>query len=66
MDQFEPKLYLESIQDFGVNKLIIVPSLGNFLATSPIVDDYDLSSVEELYLAAGGLSKESEKTILEK
>jgi hypothetical protein len=25
-----------------------------------------LSSVEELYLAAGGLSKESEKTILEK
>ncbi|CAH1381755.1 unnamed protein product [Tenebrio molitor] len=66
MDQFEPKLYLESIQDFGVNKLIIVPSLGNFLATSPLVDDYDLSSVEELYLAAGGLSKESEKTILEK
>ncbi|EFA08410.2 Luciferin 4-monooxygenase-like Protein [Tribolium castaneum] len=66
MDNFQPKIYLENVQNHGVRKLFLVPSLGDFLANSPLVDQYDLSSVKEIYLAAGVLRKNTEEKILDK
>ncbi|XP_044260796.1 4-coumarate--CoA ligase 1-like [Tribolium madens] len=66
MDNFQPRVYLENVQNHGVRNLFIVPSLGDFLANSPLVDQYDLSSVKEIYLAAGVLRKNTEEKILQK
>lgn len=54
------------VQNHKVEKLFIVPSLGDFLAYSPLVTEYNLTSVKEIYLAAGTLRKHTEKKILDK
>lgn len=57
---FEPQAFCRSIQDHRVNKLIVVPPVVNFLAGHPLVDQFDLSSVELLGCGAAPLSAEME------
>ncbi|KAI6218194.1 Acyl-CoA synthetase family member 2,mitochondrial [Aphelenchoides fujianensis] len=51
MKSFEPELFCASIQKYKVKLLKLVPPIMVFLAKSPVVDKYDLSSL--LFLSSG-------------
>ncbi|KAK0401487.1 hypothetical protein QR680_015816 [Steinernema hermaphroditum] len=55
---FEPHSFCKAIQDFKVRFLRIVPPLIVLLAKSPIVDNYDLSSVIAVGTGAAPTGKE--------
>nr|CAD7587074.1 unnamed protein product [Timema genevievae] len=55
MPRFQEKLFLESIQRYKVSFLSLVPTLMVFLAKSPLVDQYDLSSLKEIWCGAAPL-----------
>ncbi|XP_022913010.2 luciferin 4-monooxygenase-like [Onthophagus taurus] len=48
MEHFNPFDYLQCIEKYKLATLIGVPPLINFLAKSPIIDDYDLSSLKDI------------------
>ncbi|XP_066275421.1 uncharacterized protein [Branchiostoma lanceolatum] len=50
--RFEPELYLRIIQDYKVNRVMMVPPIALFLSKHPMVDQYDLSHVKDLMCAA--------------
>lgn len=50
ISRFEERLFLKAIQDYKIETLPLVPPLLVFLAKSPIVDEYDLSSVKQISL----------------
>ncbi|XP_028399981.1 4-coumarate--CoA ligase-like [Dendronephthya gigantea] len=52
LPQAEPKVVLETLQNFKITKLATVPSLVLFFAKDPIVDSYDISSLN--YITCGG------------
>lgn len=58
MVQFKPDVFLQSIQDHKISKLFIVPSLAVFLAKSPLVQKYDISTVTDLLCGSAPLPKE--------
>lgn len=55
MPRFDMELFLQIAQDYKVNRLWVVPPVVLALAKLPIVDDYDLSSVEEIFSGAAPL-----------
>lgn len=46
LPKFEEIAFYETIQKFKVNFLVVVPPIMVLLAKSPLVDNYDLSSIE--------------------
>jgi acyl-CoA synthetase (AMP-forming)/AMP-acid ligase II len=52
MPKFDLEKYLTTIQRYGVSSLSFVPPIAVLLAKSPVVKNYDLSSVK--YVLAGG------------
>uniref|UniRef100_A0A7E4VAF2 AMP-binding domain-containing protein n=1 Tax=Panagrellus redivivus TaxID=6233 RepID=A0A7E4VAF2_PANRE len=46
MHHFDEEVYLQSIQDYKIHFLFLLPPISIMLANSPNVDKYDLSSVE--------------------
>lgn len=66
MKSFDPELYLETIQNNKIELLHLVPPLANFLAKSPLVDKYDLSSVKSIICGAAPLSKKTEETLIKR
>ncbi|MEM8554522.1 MAG: AMP-binding protein [Pseudomonadota bacterium] len=58
MPRFDLERFLQLIQEHRTRTLWCVPPVGIALAKSPIVDDYDLSSVELFYSAAAPLGPE--------
>lgn len=48
MPRFEPSGYLQAIQDHGITRLYVVPTLVTMLTKNPLVDKYDLSSVRDM------------------
>lgn len=50
-------------QKYRVSLIFVVPPLVVFLAKSPLVDEYDLSSLKELGSGAAPLSKEVEDAV---
>ncbi|KAG7297917.1 hypothetical protein JYU34_018672 [Plutella xylostella] len=63
MVRFEPDLFLETIQNHKVNMATIVPPLAVFLAKHPLVERYDLTSLNEVWCGAAPLSTEIQKAI---
>lgn len=57
---FEPVMFCQAIQDHRVTKLYVVPPVVNFLAAHPLVDQFDLSSVEVLGSGAAPLGADME------
>lgn len=57
---FEPTLFCRTIEDHRVTKLYVVPPVVNFLASHPMVDQFDLSSVEVLGSGAAPLGADME------
>eukprot|EP01134_Creolimax_fragrantissima_P001451 CFRG1451T1 len=58
MNGFEPIAFLETIQRDKIQIMHLVPPLFIFLAKHPMVEKYDLSSLENLFSGAAPLTKD--------
>lgn len=56
--KFEPHPFMNAIQTHRVNTMALVPPLVMFMAQSPLIDEYDLSSVVFVACGAAPLTKE--------
>ncbi|RDD44758.1 4-coumarate--CoA ligase-like 7 [Trichoplax sp. H2] len=63
---FEPKSFLRTIEKYKVARLSLVPPLALFLLKSPLVDKYDLSSLEDAGCGAAPLGDEVMQQFLRK
>jgi len=61
LSQFEPESFLSTIDRYNVNIAHLVPPLVLFLAKHPVVDKYDLSSLQEIITGAAPLGGEMVK-----
>ncbi|XP_058128725.1 uncharacterized protein LOC131289977 [Anopheles ziemanni] len=66
LPKFEPTLFLSSIEKYRVTIASLAPPLMVFLAKSPLVDKYDLSSLVFLGCGAAPLSKELELAVMKR
>jgi 4-coumarate--CoA ligase len=66
MPRFELELFLQLIQQHGATRLYIVPPVALALAKHPLVDSYDVSSVEEIFSGAAPLGPETEIAVGER
>ncbi|KAF2894780.1 hypothetical protein ILUMI_11395 [Ignelater luminosus] len=58
MKNFKPDVYLESIQKYKAKKLYMVPPMLVFLAKSHLVNNYNVSSVEDIVVGGAPLGKQ--------
>ncbi|KFB34945.1 AGAP003482-PA-like protein [Anopheles sinensis] len=63
LPRFEPHLFLRTLQDHRISMVSLVPPLMVFLAKSPLVDEYDLSSLYAVLCGAAPLSREIEELV---
>lgn len=63
LPKFSGEKFLQAIERYKVESLLLVPSLWSFLAKSPLVDKFDLSSVKVVFSGAAALSKEVEEGV---
>jgi len=61
--KFEPHSFLSAIEKYRIKLLFAVPPIIVFLAKYPLVDKYDLSSLEILYCGAAPLNKDTEDQV---
>lgn len=58
MPRFDLELFLQISQDHKARRMWIVPPVALALAKHPVVDNYDLSSVEQIFSGAAPLGAE--------
>ncbi|XP_055616636.1 uncharacterized protein LOC129762426 [Toxorhynchites rutilus septentrionalis] len=63
LPKFDEGLFLSCIENYRCTMVFVVPPLVVFLAKHPLVDSYDLSSVDTLLCGAAPLSKETEDLV---
>jgi 4-coumarate--CoA ligase len=63
MPRFDLEMFLRLIQDHRATRLYIVPPVALALAKHPLVDQFDLSSVEEIFSGAAPLGPETEVAV---
>ncbi|KAJ3659979.1 hypothetical protein Zmor_011639 [Zophobas morio] len=61
--KFQEELFLKTIQDHQIESLWVVPPIVVFLAKSPLVENYDLSSIKDIVCGAAPLSKDIEESL---
>jgi acyl-CoA synthetase (AMP-forming)/AMP-acid ligase II len=61
--RFEPEPFLQAIREHRVTNLFVVPPIMQFLAAHPLVDQFDLSSVELIGCGAAPLSAAMEQAV---
>ncbi|CAH1786802.1 unnamed protein product [Owenia fusiformis] len=66
LPKFKPVSFLEAIEKYKITYLPLVPPLMVFLAKSPLVSRYDLSSVRQIGSGAAPLSKDIEMAVKER
>uniref|UniRef100_A0A1Y1N6J3 Luciferin 4-monooxygenase n=1 Tax=Photinus pyralis TaxID=7054 RepID=A0A1Y1N6J3_PHOPY len=66
MNKFSPEVYLRCLQDYKIEDLNIVPSIGNFLAKSDLVEKYDLSNIKQIFCGTAPLSKDIEQILIKR
>ncbi|XP_047144912.1 uncharacterized protein LOC100198219 isoform X1 [Hydra vulgaris] len=54
---FEPHLFLSTIEKFQIQRAPIVPPIALFLKSNPIVDDYNISSLQKVIVGAAPLDE---------
>ncbi|XP_049291818.1 luciferin 4-monooxygenase-like [Anopheles funestus] len=64
LPKFEDFLYLGCIETYRCNTLLTVPPIVLFLAKHPLIESYDLSSVQTIICGAAPLSRETEQLLL--
>ncbi|KAK9872491.1 hypothetical protein WA026_017958 [Henosepilachna vigintioctopunctata] len=63
MTEFDPKVFLQSIQDYKLTRLFLPPAIVVFMAKSALVLQYDLSSIKETLCGAAPLKKSTEEEL---
>jgi len=63
MPRFDLELFLRLIQDHKATRLYIVPPVALALAKHPMVDEFDMSSVEVIFSGAAPLGPETEEAV---
>ena len=63
MPRFDLEMYLKLIQQHRATRLYIVPPVALALAKHPMVDEYDVSSVNEIFSGAAPLGSEIEAAV---
>lgn len=63
LPKFEPHLFLQAIQSYKIASIPIAPPIVILLAKSPLVDDYDISSLKYVFTGAAPLSYDIEQQI---
>uniref|UniRef100_A0A914QWQ7 4-coumarate--CoA ligase n=1 Tax=Panagrolaimus davidi TaxID=227884 RepID=A0A914QWQ7_9BILA len=66
LTNFDKEIYLQSIQNYKIRELYIVPTLLMFFANDPIVDSFNLSSLEFMNIAAAPTSKSICKKVFQR
>lgn len=63
MPRFDLPMFLQISQDHKANRMWVVPPVGIALAKHPLIDDYDLSALKEVYIAAAPSGPELSQSI---
>ncbi|CAH2045280.1 unnamed protein product, partial [Iphiclides podalirius] len=63
---FYPEKYLRAIEKYKVNVLFTVPPIIVFLTKSPLVNNYDVSSVSRVWCAAAPLSTDTIRNVMKR
>lgn len=63
MPRFDLQMFLQICQDHKSRRLWIVPPVALALAKHPLVDDYDLSSVQEVFSGAAPLGADLSEAV---
>lgn len=58
LNKFQTKDFLESIENFKITKLFVVPPIAAFLAKSELLSNYNMTSVKNVYCGAAPLHEE--------
>jgi len=58
MPRFDLQLFLQISQDYKARRMWIVPPVALALAKHPIIDNYDLSSVDQVFSGAAPMGEE--------
>jgi acyl-CoA synthetase (AMP-forming)/AMP-acid ligase II len=64
--RFEPESFLQAISKYRVTRVALVPPVLQFLAAHPMVDQYDLSSLEGIACGAAPLGASLERKAAER
>eukprot|EP00475_Leptophrys_vorax_P017658 TRINITY_DN24260_c0_g2_i1.p1 TRINITY_DN24260_c0_g2~~TRINITY_DN24260_c0_g2_i1.p1 ORF type:complete len:560 (-),score=176.60 TRINITY_DN24260_c0_g2_i1:63-1742(-) len=63
MSAFEPKAFLQTLQDYGITQAYIVPPIIVFLAKHPLVDQFNLKSIKSIFSGAAPLGAEVTRAV---
>ncbi|WP_224814031.1 AMP-binding protein [Hasllibacter sp. MH4015] len=63
MPRFDLEMYLKLIQEHRATRLYIVPPVALALAKHPLVEEYDVSSVKQIFSGAAPLGAEIEAAV---
>jgi acyl-CoA synthetase (AMP-forming)/AMP-acid ligase II len=66
MPRFDPEAYLQAVQDHRITRLFVVPTIAVLLAKSPLVDRYDLSSLDSIISGGAALDPEIARMVRER
>nr|BAF96580.1 luciferase homologue [Agrypnus binodulus binodulus] len=66
LQRFEPEAFLRAIEEYEVRSTITVPPILIFLAKSPIVDKYNLSSLKEIICGAAPSGREIVEAVVKR
>ena len=66
MPRFDLELFLKISQDYKARRMWIVPPIALALAKHPMVDEYDLSSIEQVFSGAAPLGAELSDAVAER
>ncbi|KAJ3621948.1 hypothetical protein MTP99_002490 [Tenebrio molitor] len=63
LDRFVPERFLGLIEKHKITKLFVVPSVLIFFVKSPLVDQYNVSSIGDVLCASDSLKRELEEMV---
>ncbi|RZC36397.1 AMP-binding domain containing protein, partial [Asbolus verrucosus] len=66
LDYFDPHIFLQTIENYNIKQIFLVPPLINFLANSPLTEQFNLSSVTHVFSAAAPILEEDSRILTRK
>ncbi|RZC42636.1 AMP-binding domain containing protein, partial [Asbolus verrucosus] len=63
LEKFVPEIFLKAICSYKVTKLFAVPQILQFLAKSPLLDRYDISSITDMITSTAPAGKDLEELV---
>lgn len=61
--KFRPESFVSAITTYKINVLFLVPPMVLFLAKTPLLEKYDLSSLTDIFCGAAPLSTELQSIV---